>query len=343
MLGTRHDFHYALRARGPPKKEGIDLRRKLLIDTDPGVDDALALFLATGLDSAELVGVTTCFGNAALGVVSANARYILDSAGASSIPVHLGASHPQRGEPPSSVVHGEGALGDISISTAWMKASAGRKGHGLGAASAMAEFGRPHGDARTLVAIGPLTNVADALATAPQGLSGLERIVILGGTYMAPGNKGPVAEFNFRCDPEAADYVLTHAPCEVVIVPLDICMRNVLSLEDLSAIGSPPFREFLTRLCSSYSALNHSEEGIRGIIMYDPLAVFCAAHPEHFTLEPFWMRVDTGDSVARGMSVVDRRLRPEGPPNVLLATSVDWRAFVGCFFEALARVPFVSL
>ena len=157
---------------------------------------------------------------------------------------------------------------------------------------------------------------------------------------MGPGNKGPVAEFNFRCDPEAADIVLERCPCPVFLVPLDLCMRNVLSLCDFARVRDPLLRNFLEDLCRDYAAANDAEEGIEGILMYDPLAIFCAAHPELFTFEKVWMRVDTGSSFARGMSVVDRRLRSDLPKNVSIATDVHWEGFVEAFFSALDRLRF---
>jgi purine nucleosidase len=309
---------------------------RLLIDTDPGVDDALALFLALTDPSISLEGISVCFGNVGLGAVSRNARFLCDIAGASDVSVGVGASRPLAQESIESVVHGEGGLGRIEVPEGYRLDR-----NGITSADLYDRFLREGETERgTVVVLGPLTNVAEALQRAPERFKNCDRIVILGGTLAGPGNKGPVAEFNFRCDPEAADYVLAHCPCELVIVPLDLCFRNVLSLDELSRVNDESFRAFLVDLCEGFAEGNESEEGISGLIMYDPLALYCALKPQHFSFERFWMRVDTGNSFARGMSVVDRRLRPNPEPNVRIATDVEWSTFVCDFFQALNRVPF---
>ena len=195
---------------------------------------------------------------------------------------------------------------------------------------------------RTVVALAPLTNVAELIEREPSALRPDDRLVILGGTHKGPGNKGPVAEFNFRCDPEAADIVLERCPCPITLVPLDLCMRNVLSLSDFARLKDPALRSFLEDLCRDYAVANEAEEGIHGILMYDPLAIFCAAHPECFTFEKIWMRIDTGSSFARGMSVVDRRLRSALPKNISIATDVNWDLFVESFFASLGCLRYVK-
>ena len=313
------------------------MMHKILIDTDPGVDDALALFLALGLPGITLSEVTTCAGNASLTTVSRNAHYILERVGANAIPVSRGAEKPLAQEPITAVVHGEGALGCVTIPTQW-KPSTSDATTALGA---MQRFLRNNDTAqRTIVALAPLTNLAELLSKSASDLRATDRIVILGGTHKGPGNKGPVAEFNFRCDPEAADIVLEKCLCDILVVPLDLCMRNTLSLKDFERIKDLSFRAFLEDLCRDYETANDSEEGIKGILMYDPLAIFCAARPELFTFERVWMRVDTGNSFARGMSVVDRRLRSNLVPNISIATDVNWDLFVDSFFEAVNSLSF---
>jgi purine nucleosidase/pyrimidine-specific ribonucleoside hydrolase len=313
------------------------MKSKILIDTDPGVDDTLALFFALGLEHLDVREVTTCSGNSNIETVSRNARYVLERVGGGKIPVSQGARRPLAQEPIVAVVHGEGGLGRVVIPERWQPAQQ------VSATSleAMVRFLSDRGEEpRTIVALAPLTNVAELIAKHPMALRSYDRLVILGGTHKGPGNKGPVAEFNFRCDPEAADLVLERCPCPITLVPLDLCMRNVLSLDDLARIEDSPLRAFLEDLCRDYAVANEAEEGI---LMYDPLAIFCAAHPECFSFEKIWMRVDTGASFARGMSVVDRRVRSDLPKNVSVATDVKWEVFVESFFAALGRIRYSDL
>lgn len=313
------------------------MKLKVLIDTDPGVDDTLALFFALGLENIEVCEVTTCSGNAGIETVTRNAGFVLERVGAHTIPVSAGAKEPRAQERIRAVVHGGEALGGVAIPEQWKPSRPSE----VTALEAMKRFlGNSDGAPRTVVALGPLTNVAELIDSSATALRPTDRLVILGGTHIGPGNKGPVAEFNFRCDPEAADIVLERCPCPVFLVPLDLCMRNVLSLCDFARVRDPLLRNFLEDLCRDYAAANDAEEGIEGILMYDPLAIFCAAHPELFTFEKVWMRVDTGSSFARGMSVVDRRLRSDLPKNVSIATDVNWDSFVEVFFSALARLRF---
>lgn len=314
------------------------MKSKILIDTDPGVDDTLAIFFALGLQNVDLREVTTCSGNSNIETVSRNASYILERVGAGEVPVSVGAKRPLAQEPIVAVVHGEGALGRVAIPERWQSAQS----QSATSLEAMKRFLSDRGDEpRTIVALAPLTNVAELIVQSPELIRPDDRLVILGGTHAGPGNKGPVAEFNFRCDPESADIVLERCPCPITIVPLDLCMRNYLALEDFARVEQPALREFIEDLCRDYAAANDAEEGIEGILMYDPLAVFCAAHPECFTFEKVWMRVDTGVSFARGMSVVDRRLRSDLPKNVSIARDVNWGTFVEIFFAALAKLRFV--
>jgi inosine-uridine nucleoside N-ribohydrolase len=316
------------------------MKKRLLIDTDPGVDDALAIYLALGSPDAELVGLTTSFGNADITTVTRNARYILDTVDSHSLEVYRGSSEPLSQAAIASVVHGVNALGRVEIPAVMRDKydSVSAVGDSADGYSALLDANAP--GARVVVVLGPLTNLARFLAQHKNRLERCDRLVVLGGTLSAPGNKGPVAEFNFRCDPEAADYVLANCPCEITLVPLDLCMRSAVPVQDLNKVENQAFRRFLHLLCDEYAVANNDEEGLEGIIMYDPLAVFCALRPEHFVYERFWMRVDTGNSFARGMSVVDRRLRSDLARNVSIATNVNWDAFVDSFFTALNRIPF---
>lgn len=315
----------------------MSMKSKLLIDTDPGVDDTLALFFALGLEDVEVCEVTTCSGNASIDTVTRNASFVLGRVGGHDIPVSPGAKEPRAQEMIRAVVHGEGALGRVNIPDGWRPGGS----NSSTALEAMTRFLRADDEApRTVVALAPLTNVAELILSCPEALRPTDRLVILGGTHKGPGNKGPVAEFNFRCDPEAADIVLERCPSPVSLVPLDLCMRNVLSLSDFARVKDPSLRGFLEDLCRDYAAANDAEEGREGILMYDPLAIFCATRPEFFTFEKIWMRVDTGSSFARGMSVVDRRLRSDLPKNISIATDVKWDGFVEAFFSALERLSF---
>lgn len=309
-------------------------RKRVLIDTDPGVDDTLAIYMALGSPQLSVDAITTCAGNASIEYVTRNAAFICRRVQFPLDQIFPGSAG--RGAD-FARVHGSEGLGEIIPSVPPVPVRAAAVG-------AIKRFLESHGEEeRIIVAVGPLSNIAAALESCREAFERCSRLVILGGTFAAPGNKGPVAEFNFSCDPEAADYVLTNCPCRIEMIPLDICMRAVLPLDRFEEIRDVSLRKFLFRLCGVYSAANHQEEGIEGVILYDPLAIFCAAQPEAFRFERYSVRVDTGNSVARGYAVVDRRLSAPGEPPVSIAMDCDLRDLYRAFFEGLNRVSFSEL
>lgn len=302
----------------------------ILIDTDPGVDDILAIFFALGSNAVQVAGCTTCMGNAPLDVVTRNLAFALSVIGQESIPVYTGAAAPLHQLPVWASTHGVEGLGRI-MPDPFPFSTAG---------TVQDAFTREASTPYQLVALAPLTNIARALIDDPRCFDRCTRIIILGGAITAPGNKSAVAEFNFFSDPEAADIVLARCPCPITLIPLDLCYSAVIQLSDLNQVHDPDFRSFLIQLCESYAIGGEREEGIPGIILYDPLAVFAAIAPESFTYTSMAVRVDTGQSHARGMSVADRRLRSIQQPNAAVATRVDLVAFKNLFFRALNRLNY---
>jgi len=302
----------------------------IVIDTDPGVDDILAIFFALGSKAVQVAGCTTCMGNAPLDIVTRNLAFALGAVGHESVPIYTGAAAPSNQAPVWASTHGVQGLGRI-VPDPFPIPTAG---------SARDKFTRGAALPYQLVALAPLTNIAQALSTDPRCFDRCSRLIILGGAITAPGNKSAVAEFNFFSDPEAADAVLAQCPCPITLIPLDLCYTAVIALSDLERVEDPEFRSFLMHLCEPYAVGGEREEGIPGIILYDPLAVFAAIAPDAFTYTPAAVRVDTGQSHARGMSVADRRLRSTTPPNVTVATAVDLDTFKISFFAALNRLRY---
>lgn len=304
---------------------------KILIDTDPGVDDTLAIYTALGMAELRIDAITTCAGNAPIEKVTRNAKFICRKVGFPEERIFAGSTGSGAR---SAVVHGGEGLGGVVPHEAPVPV-------GDRAVQAILRFLREGGsEQRTIVAIAPLSNIAAALRADADAFRHCTRLVVLGGTFTAPGNSGPVAEFNFHCDPEAADYVLAHCPCEIAMIPLDLCFRAVIPVCRFAEVQDPSLRRFLEQLCEFYSAANRSEEGIEGVILYDPLAIYCAAHPERFRFEPYAVRVDCGKSFARGYVVADRRLGSKQKPNVSIALDADLQHFYKAFISGLNAVQF---
>jgi purine nucleosidase len=213
-------------------------RVPVLVDCDTGVDDAMALLYLLAHPDIDLVGVTTVFGNNTAAQCAVNSLRVLELAGRSDIPVAIGAEKPLRGEVTylATHVHGSDGLGDAGLPVA-VKTPPSR----LTATELIDELTRRHAGAIRILAVGPLTNLAEALDRIPGLTERVRDVVIMGGAADAPGNQSPAAEANIIHDPEAAARVIP-AAWETTLVPLDVTMREVVTeahRDRLIASGDP--------------------------------------------------------------------------------------------------------
>ncbi|MFZ6776842.1 nucleoside hydrolase [Undibacterium sp. Ji83W] len=206
--------------------------KKIIIDCDPGIDDALALLLAASSDKLELLAVTTVTGNRPVAITARNARRILDAAGKMQVPVYAGAALPLGyAEARCNLVHGEDGLGGVGFGAD----RSVQTGH---AATRLIELLLEHEEGSiTLVAIGPLTNLALAERLSPGILKRARQLLIMGGALRCPGNVTPAAEFNFYADPVAAEIVIT-AEASIVLFPLDVTHQVVMSPEWIQSFST---------------------------------------------------------------------------------------------------------
>ncbi|PIB93447.1 nucleoside hydrolase [Caulobacter sp. FWC2] len=251
--------------------------RLVILDTDPGVDDALALlYLRARLDLRPLA-ITTVFGNADVETTTRNARWLRQRLGLEA-PVHRGAGAPlarPRGVSPVHV-HGENGLGDIDLSGPVLPPPDTGAAH-----EKIVDLVRAHPDKVTIVAIGPLTNLALALRAAPDIAGLVAEIVIMGGAF-ARGNVTPFAEANIHNDPEAAAEVLA-APWPVTLVPLDATLPCVLTdatARDMAQTGETG--RFVHDLTRGYAATYARHEGLDGCVLHDVAALVRITRPELF-------------------------------------------------------------
>lgn len=290
--------------------------QQLIIDTDPGVDDAMAIMLALASPEVELRAVTTVFGNVALSDTTANAGRILALCDHSDVPVAAGAArplvHPQRER--AMAWHGNDGLG-------------GRAGHlpapatepdPRGAVALMAAVLTASSEPVTIAPIGPLTNVALLLALHPELAPRIARIVWMGGA-LGTGNVTGVAEFNAHCDPEAAHRVLTQSDVPVTMVPLDLTMRCPAgpSWIDALAAAGPRCGE-LARIIEHYRAAFRTRHGRDAVAVHDAVAVLEAIVPGTLRTTAIPMAVACDLGPARGATVGV----PDGPP-VAVALDAD--------------------
>jgi pyrimidine-specific ribonucleoside hydrolase len=281
---------------------------KLVIDTDPGVDDAFAIALAALSEDVELLGVTTVFGNVGLEATTRNARRILALCGRDDVPVAQGAArplvHPHAHK--ARYVHGVDGLSGRSAALP----EPGRPVEPGGAVRLLSRLLEDSDEPVTIVPIGPLTNVATLLAARPDLHHKIARIVVMGGA-LSHGNVSAAAEFNVWSDPEAAHRVLCGGEVPCVLVPMDLTYRCAVSrawLDELS--GSGPVGAALAALTPDYLTHYRKALGWDGIVLHDAVAVAEAITPGILTTETVPMAVETSFGPARGATLVDQR-RPE--------------------------------
>jgi inosine-uridine nucleoside N-ribohydrolase len=316
--------------------------RPVLIDTDPGIDDALALCLAWGSPGLRVEAITTVAGNVSVELATANAARLLGAARPGHRPrVARGAAAPLRRPLVTAAhVHGDDGLGNLDR----VVDAAGLPRHPvppldlapIDAADLILETVDRFGGALTLIALGPLTNLALALRRDPARLRRVGRIVVMGGAISAPGNVTAAAEFNFYVDPDAAAAVL-EAGLPVDLVPLDVTRQVVLVRADLAqALGTP--REGAGRLLLDLAAYGF-DRWVRGITLHDPLAVAVADDPSLVAWTPLHVVVETESPLTRGLSLGDRRegAADRAPANCRVALTVDAPRALARVLEGLCR------
>lgn len=320
-------------------REGHHVR--LIIDTDPAMgvvdsdpEDAFALAFALNSPELQVAGVTAVNGNVPVRLAHANARHVLDLLDRSDIPLSAGPARPL-------MPHHRDQL-------AWQAKKASRPvitprvspdDPQVGAPQQIIETLLNSEEPTTVLAIGPLTNLALAALLEPRIVSAVERLVIMGGKGRAPGNVTPAAEFNFWCDPEAAQIVLAQG-WPITMVTLEVCHQVVLTRDQLIGrdLGTP-MGAFAQRACASYFDLQRQ---LRGFPLFDSLAAAVVLDPSLVRTTPAHVVVETSPaSVGADVCWLDVDVLGEPLPstNVDLATEVDAGRFMTLFTErVLARL-----
>jgi inosine-uridine nucleoside N-ribohydrolase len=305
----------------------------IVIDTDPGVDDAVALMLALASPEVELRAVTTVFGNVALEGTTANAGRILALCDRSDVPVAAGAArplvHPQRER--AEQWHGGDGLGGRAAALPAPAADPDPRT----AVEMLAAVLRASDQPVTLVPIGPLTNIALLLAVHPDLAPRIGRIVWMGGSLGA-GNTSGVAEFNAHCDPEAAHRVLTQADVPITMVPLDLTLRCPAGPEWIESLAEAgPRCAALAAVITHYRAAFRERYGVDAVAVHDAVAVLEAVLPGTLrtTAMPIAVACDLGP--ARGATV---GMPGGGGPQVQVALDADTDKVLAEILERLRRL-----
>ncbi|HUC94548.1 MAG TPA: nucleoside hydrolase [Candidatus Saccharimonadales bacterium] len=297
----------------------------VIIDTDPGHDDALAIMLLIRSGRADVRAITTVAGNVDVQKTTNNARYVLDLLN-SKVAIFSGSKKPLKKELIRANVHGETGLTGANIT----------KVEPLNrlAVAKIIEIVRSNPTKVTIVTIGPETNIAKSFIKDPELPKLIKQIVIMGGAINVPGNKSAVAEFNLFVDPDAAKIVFD-APVKKIMVPLDVCNVMPLFIEDFRKIKGKLKNPILSMMRQFISGIAKFEN-FKGALVYDVLATYFLVNPKAYTFKKMDIRVETKGELTAGMSVADKRNWGKKISNVNVITKIDRKKFTKDFIKIMS-------
>ncbi|VVB79714.1 Pyrimidine-specific ribonucleoside hydrolase RihA [uncultured archaeon] len=307
--------------------------KKIIIDTDPGVDDALAIMLAVKSSLLDVKAITTVMGNSTIENTTRNAGWILDILDEKNIPIYSGSEKPLSGELKTAFVMGDYGLGGLKLENNFSLSN--------NAVEKILEIVSNNPGEISIVAIGPLTNIAKAIQENFEVMKKVKEIIIMGGAIKVPGNMNKVAEFNIYNDPLAAEIVFNF-PVSKTLIPLDLCNQVELSEEDFNKIDSKLKKPILEMVGEFMSRLEINETGKRVALVYDALAVYYLLNPEIYLTENLDVRVETNGKLTRGMTVADLRKVREKEVNFKVAFRIDPQKFVVDFIITLSEETYLN-
>ncbi len=310
--------------------------RKIIIDTDPGQDDAVAILLALASpEEIELLGLTTVAGNVPLPLTARNARIVCELAGRTDIPVFAGCERPlKRPLVTAEHVHGKTGLDGPDLPEPTMPLAPGH------AVDFIIDTLRtqPEGEV-TLCPLGPLTNIATALLRAPDIAEKLREIVLMGGAYFEVGNITPAAEFNIYVDPEAAEIVFGSG-VPITVVPLDVTHKALVTKprnDAFRALGTP-VGTAVAEMTDFFERFDREKYGSDGAPLHDPCVPARLIRPNLFTGRHINVEIETKSELTRGMTVADWWRVTDRAPNAIFLGDIDADGFFTLLTERLARL-----
>ena len=311
------------------------MTRKIIIDTDPGQDDAVAILLALGSPELEVLGLTAVAGNVPLPLTQKNARIVCELAGRPDLPVFAGCDRPLRHPLVTAEhVHGKTGLDGPHMADPVMPL---QEQHGV-------DFiidtlrAEPSGPV-TLCPLGPLTNIATAFARAPDIIERVQEIVLMGGAYFQVGNITPAAEFNIYVDPEAAKAVFGSG-VPLVVAPLDVTHKALTTaprVEAFRALGTEVGR-MVAAWTDFFERFDKEKYGSAGAPLHDPCVIAYLLKPELFTGRFINVEIEVNSPLTRGMTVADWWRVTDRAPNALFLGDLDADGFFALLVERLARL-----
>ena len=309
-------------------------KHRIIIDTDPGIDDAMAILLALATPEVKIEGLTIVHGNCSLKQGTENALSILEQAQCTDVPVVVGHELPL--VQPSLLApetHGNTGMGYAKFPP--------RQTHPIQqhAVDFMIEKIMESPGEITLVPIGPLTNIAAAIRREPRIVEAVKDVIVMGGAIRHEGNTTPLAEFNTYVDPHAA-HIVYHSGMPITLVPLDVTYRCILTPADVARLLKidSPISRLVADSTRFYMEFHDEYQQIDGCVINDPLALALVFAPELVTTEELYVDVDIAGGVSMGNTFADFYRMSKKSPNMKVALDVKPREFIELFLEHVERL-----
>lgn len=310
--------------------------RKIIIDTDPGQDDAVAILLALASpEEIDVLGITCVAGNVPLELTARNARIVCELAGRPDMRVYAGCDRPLgRALVTAEHVHGKTGLDGPSLPEPTMALA---EGH---AVDFIIETLRQHSPGSvTLCPLGPLTNIATALRRAPDIAERIAEIVLMGGGYFEGGNITPAAEFNIYVDPQAADAVF-RCGAPIVVMPLDVTHKALVTKPRNDAFRAldTPVGLAVAQMTDFFERFDKEKYGSEGAPLHDPCVTAYLISPDLFSGRHINVEIETTSELTMGMTVADWWRVTDRAPNATFMGDIDADGFFSLLTERLARL-----
>ncbi|MFE5470361.1 nucleoside hydrolase [Bacillus safensis] len=305
--------------------------KKLILDVDTGIDDAIGILLAVKSEQFDILGITTVCGNVSVDAATLNTCKVLELVEAGNIPVIKGSATPLLRAPHyEHRVHGEDGIGGA------LKDVRPKKSADAGfAPDFIIEQVLQYSEQVTLVLTGPLTNLALAVKKCPELIHHVKEVIFMGGVVKDQGNVTPVAEFNTYADPEAAKLVLDAGFPSLTQVGLDVTRQVLLTDERIDAIQNETLAAYIRESTSIYRQRYFERNGVWACAMHDPLAVSLAINKELVSTQAFHVEVETKSEFCDGQMICDFQHQWEKERNVQVCTDVDAEAFFDLLIKTL--------
>jgi len=309
--------------------------RPIIIDADPGQDDAVAILMALASPELEVLGITTVAGNVPQPKVTDNALRLVELAGRADVPVHQGAVRPLVRELfTAEYVHGPTGIDGADLPETTLAPADGS------AADFIIDVCRGAADlSLTLCPLGPLTNIALALRRAPEITAEVREIVLMGGAFAESGNVTPAAEFNIFVDPHAARAVFTSG-VPITVMPLDVTHKALVMphhIERLRALGTA-VGDSVAGMLGFFVRYDLERYGMGGGPLHDPCVIAYLIEPALFTGKQVAVSVETDSPLSAGLTLADWWGLTDDEPNATVMTGVDADAFMDLVIERIGRL-----